>query len=252
MKRSVCFVLLLFACTMAWTQDTSSDKKWMFLIEPYMILPNMSGDLGLRNLPAVEVDASPSDIFSNLKFGGMLTLEAQSDKWTIASDFLYMNLEQDATPSTLINSGKATAEQLMFELDGLYRFAPFLEAGVGGRINYLTSGIDVTRNAAGGGTETLNASVSQTWFDPVIITRLTSDVNDKWLFGFRGDFGGFGIGSTFTWQLQGDVGYRFSHLFHTSIGYRILGMDYDKGTGEDRFRYNVNTFGAEIRFGFTL
>lgn len=252
MIKFVCSALLLFSFTTAWTQSTSAEKKWKFLIEPYMIFPNMSGEIGLRNLPALEVDASPEDIFSNLKFGGMLYLEAQSDNWAITTDVLYMDLEQDATPTTVINAGEATAEQLMFELAGLYRISPFLETGIGGRVNYLSSGLDITRNTVGGGTELLSGSISQTWFDPVIITRFTGDVNDKWLFGFRGDFGGFGIGSTFTWQLQGDVGYRFSNLFHTSIGYRILGMDYDKGTGEDRFRYDVNTFGADIRFGFTL
>jgi hypothetical protein len=57
---------------------------------------------------------------------------------------------------------------------------------------------------------------------------------------------------SFTWQVQGYAGYRFSKLFQTSIGYRIIAIDYDKGTGEDRFRYDMNTFGPNIRLGFNL
>jgi hypothetical protein len=60
------------------------------------------------------------------------------------------------------------------------------------------------------------------------------------------------VGSTFTWQLKGSVGYQFSPLFSTSLGYRILGMDYDKASGAEGFRYDVNTFGATIGFAFTF
>jgi hypothetical protein len=48
------------------------------------------------------------------------------------------------------------------------------------------------------------------------------------------------------------LGYQFSPLFGTSLGYRILGMDYDKGSGAERLRYDVNTFGATIGFAFTF
>jgi hypothetical protein len=251
MKKVIFSFLLALAFTSAWTQETSPEKKWKFLIEPYLVFPNMQGEVGVRNLPAIEVDANPSDIFSNLKFGGMLYLEAQTKNWAITTDFLYMDLEQDVNSSTVIASGTASAEQLMFEFAGLYRIAPFLEAGIGGRINEVRSGVDLERNSLDG-TEPVEGEISQSWFDPVLITRFTTTAKEKWFFMVRADFGGFGVGSTFTWQAQGNVGYRFSHLFQTSIGYRILGMDYDQGSGEDRFRYNVNTFGPTLRFGFNL
>ncbi len=251
MKTIIIVLLLAVSANSSLAQQNILDKKWKFLIEPYMMFPSMSGETGIRNLPSVDVDANAGDIFSKLQFGAMLYLEAQNDKWAITSDLLYMNLKQDATPSTIINSGKVTAKQLGYELAGLYRIAPFLESGMALRLNNISSEMDIIRNTLNG-TESLNASLSKTWVDPVIVTRLTADINDKWLFVFRGDFGGFGVGSTFTWQLQGYAGYRFSNLFQTTIGYRIIGIDYDKGTGEDRFRYDMNTFGPNIRFGFNL
>lgn len=247
--------LLLFFLSMnpgSYAQEDSQGKKWKFLIEPYMMFPSMSGETGVRNLPSVSVDANAGDIFDKLQFGAMLYLEAQKGQWTITSDLLYMNLEQDAASTQLINSGSVQAKQLGYELAGLYRFSPFLESGLGLRLNSIDTELDIVRNTIGGGTESLGSSLSRTWVDPVVITQAATDIDDKWLFIFRGDFGGFGIGSTFTWQVQGYVGYRFSTLFQASLGYRIISIAYDKGTGEDRFRYDMNTFGPNIRFGFNL
>jgi hypothetical protein len=64
--------------------------------------------------------------------------------------------------------------------------------------------------------------------------------------------GGFGIGSDFSYQAQGFVGYRFTRLFQLTAGYRVLGMNYDKGSGENRFRYKMNIFGPTIKFGFNI
>ncbi|MCK7541720.1 MAG: hypothetical protein MZV63_67945 [Marinilabiliales bacterium] len=66
-------------------------------------------------------------------------------KRAITSDLVYMNLNQEVTPGTIVNSGDVTAKQLIWEAAGLYRITPFLEAGVGGRLNYLEIGIDVQR-----------------------------------------------------------------------------------------------------------
>jgi len=59
-----------------------------------------------------------------LKIGAMLYLEAPYDIWSINSELLYMNLEQEISPSTLINSGKVNAKQLGWELAGLKRVTP--------------------------------------------------------------------------------------------------------------------------------
>ena len=251
-KKTIALLIFSFLYIGCFAQESGPEKKWKFLIEPYMMFPNMTGETGVRNLPSVNVDANVSDIFSRLQFGAMLYLEAKTDKWAITSDLLYMSLKQDITPNILINSGEVTAKQLGYELAGLYRILPFWEAGVGMRLNSINSEVNILRNTIGGGTqELLSASISRTWVDPIIITRFTHDI-DKWLFIVRGDLGGFGIGSDFTWQAQGYVGYRFSKLFQTSVGYRAIGVNYDKGSGADRFRYDMITFGPNIRFGFNL
>jgi hypothetical protein len=257
-KRTIKFKFLFFLIIAMLqlevsAQDESADKKWDYLVEPYLMFPSMSGESGIRELPLINVNADASDIFSNLEFGAMLYMEARSDKWTFGSDFVYMKLSQDVESSTLINSGEIELRQMIWELSGLYRLLPFLETGIGFRMNNISMSANISRNVVGGGTsELLDAENSQFWVDPVIVARLSETINGTWQFQFRGDLGGFGIGSDFTWQLQGAVGYRFSKLCQTTIGYRIIGMDYDKGSGADRFRYDMNTSGPMIKLGFNL
>jgi hypothetical protein len=88
--------------------------------------------------------------------------------------------------------------------------------------------------------------------DPILIARLTASIREKWLFHLRGDLGGFGIGSDFTWQLEAYAGYRFSKLFQLKAGYRYISIDYDKGADEERFIFNVDEFGPEIKLGFSF
>lgn len=182
----------------------------------------------------------------------MLYIEASNDKWAINSDLLFMNLEQDITPSTLINNGRVNAKQLGWELAGLRRVTPWLELGVGGLLNSLEMEINITRNQAAGGTSTLSGNQSKTWYDPMVIARLTTAPGKKFIGQFRGEVGGFGIGSDFAWQLQAIAGYRFSKLFDMTAGYRFIGLDYSSGEGAKAFVYDMVTFGPMIRLGFSF
>jgi len=246
------FLLLLLGYHSLAAQSPVSEKKWYFLTDVYLMFPYMDGETGIGEALVLPVDASPGDIFSKLQMGAMLYLEARTDKWAITSDLVYMKLNQDVTPGTVLNSGDVTAKQLIWEAAGLYRITSFLEAGVGGRLNYLDIGMDVRRNVFPAGTEEVTGEQSKTWYDPVVIARFATDIKDKWLFQFRGDIGGFGVGSVLTWQLHAAAGYRFTKVFQMSLGYRILSTDYKAGEEPKEFLFDVNEFGPEIRFGFNF
>jgi hypothetical protein len=228
-------------------------RQWQYRVEPYLMFPNMSGQTGIEALPLVNVDASPADIFSRLQMGAMLNLEASNGNWSVISDILYMDLEQDITPSTLINSGEVGMKQFAWELAGLKRVTPWLELGIGGILNSIGVDETVTRNLVGGGTSTQSASASKTWVDPMLIARLATPSRPKKWFGqFRGEIGGFGIGSDFAWQVQAIGGYRFSKLFDMTVGYRGIGFDYQSGEGAKTFMYDMTIFGPMVRFGFNF
>lgn len=228
-----------------------SDSKWNFLIEPYLMAPNMEGNVGVGKLPDVSVDASSSDIFSHLEMAAMLYGEAYSKDWAISSDVIYMKLGDDVVSERDIVEGSLEAKQFAWELSGFRTLLPWLDVGLGGRINSLTTEVEVTINTPQGNIFR-DKKINETWVDPIIIARVKNPAGEKLLYQFRADIGGFGIGSDLAWQIQANVGYRFSKLFQLSGGYRIISMDYNKGDGEDRFLYDVNTSGPVLRLGFNL
>lgn len=231
---------------------TPPKSDWKFLVEPYMMFPNMNGNLGLGDLPDASLDASSSDILGQLKMGFMLNAEASTGKWTIGSDFIYMHLAQGVEPGTLISSGEITAKQVGWEVSGLYAVKPWLELGIGGMLNSINSGADINVKVIGGGTTAKSKSLTETWFDPMLITRIKSTSESKFIYMFRGEIGGFGVGSDFAWQIQAFAGYRFSKLLQITGGYRIISLDYESGSGDNRFMYNVDTSGPAVRFGFNF
>jgi hypothetical protein len=229
-------------------------KKWNFLTDIYLMFPYMDGETGIGENLILPVDATPGDIFSKLQMGAMLYLEAKTERWAITSDLVYMNLNQEVTPGTLFHSGEVGAKEFIWEPAGFYKVFPFWEVGLGGRLTNLSMDIDARRFVIGVGnpTEPVTANGSKTWMDPVLITRLSADIKNKWLFQIRGDIGGFGIGSDLTWQLQAYAGYRFGKVFQLTAGYRYLSVDYDKGVDTERFVFNMASFGPVVRFGFNF
>ena len=230
-------------------QTATSEKKWSFLTDVYLMFPYMDGETGIGENLILPIDATPGDIFSKLQMGAMLYVEAKTDRWAITSDLVYMNLNQEVTPGVILNSGTIGAKQTIWETAGLCRLLPFLEVGAGGRLNYVQTSADLRINAIPAGTVEATGRHHKTWFDPVLIARLSTDIKEKWLFQIRGDLGGFGVGSDFTWQLHASAGYRFTKVFQMSLGYRILSTDYKSGEEPKEFIFDVKEFGPEIRFG---
>jgi len=255
MERKLAAILIAGAMVHGlYGQETGAPERepWKFMVEPYLMFPNMSGTIGLGELPDVSVDADPADIFTKLNAGFMLFLEGRNERWAITSDFLFMGLEQAAPPSELINSGNVEVTQLAWELVGLRRVLPFLELGLGARVNALSADVYLLRNAIVGEAVLIaDDAGNATWVDPLIVARASTTAG-KWHFQFRGDVGGFGIGSDLSWQVQGQVGFRFTPTFLLTTGYRLLSMDYAQGSGADAFRYDINTFGPMVRLGFTF
>lgn len=229
----------------------SSDTSWHYLIEPYVLLPNMQGQTGLGVLPPVDVNEDPEDIFDNLQFGAMLYAEAHNHRWAITSDVLYMNLEADVLRNISILDGEAQVSQLGWELAFLARLSPWIEVGVSALYMKIDAELDVTLDTPLGSVSR-SAHFDRDWVDPTVLVRATVPLSDKWFLTGRANIGGYGVSSDFVWQLQGDAGYRFSDRVLMTVGYRAMGFDYDRGSGADRFVYRMNTFGPMLRLGFTF
>ena len=67
---------------------------------------------------------------------------------------------------------------------------------------------------------------------------------------FRGDIGGFGVGSDLTWQVFPYLDWRFAKWGSLQAGYRWLYMDYETGSGASRFKYDMLNQGRAARVHF--
>ncbi len=227
------------------------DDQWRYVLEPYVMLPNMHGTVGLDNLPDASVNESPGDIFNHLQFGAMLYLEAHDDLWAITSDLMYSNVAESASSTPLIAYGRVDLKLLLWELAGLYRLSPWLEAGAGFQLTNIQSDLNLAINTPLAPiSKSFNST--QTWTDPTIIARGTFPLTAQWTLVARGNVGGFGVSSKFAWQAQLYAVYGISETMAVSFGYRAFGDDYESGSGRSRFLYNVTTFGPVIRFAFKL
>jgi len=85
---------------------------------------------------------------------------------------------------------------------------------------------------------------------PTRVFILVADITKRLTLALRGDVGGFGVGSHFTYNGSAILGYSFSHTVSAWLGYRILGINYQDGHGPDRFMYDVRMHGPIMGIGF--
>jgi hypothetical protein len=64
------------------------------------------------------------------------------------------------------------------------------------------------------------------------------------------EVGGFGVGSTFTWQVFPTLGFSLSKRASLELGYRWLDIDYKTGENTTLFKYDVLTQGPIVGFAF--
>lgn len=247
--QSRAFILLICSLlvfpSFAQNEEDSSDK-WAFTVAPYLLFPNLSGDITVKGIP-IDASANSEDIFNNLDLGGMLYLEATSAKWAIILDGYFVNLKAEGVTPLLEREVEFKMNQFAITGAGLYRLNSWAEIGIGGRINSVGSKLYIEPG------EILlpgrDFSMTETWFDPLLVARVMTRFNEsKWRLGLIADFGGFGIGSDYAYQINPFLGYQFSNLFEVNAAFRLNGMKYETGSGDNLFKYDMTLYGPSIGF----
>lgn len=229
------------------------DGRWHYLVQPYVMFPNMKGETGVAGFQPIPVDEDPQDIFDNLQMGAMFYAEARNDTWTFSTDLLYMDLGHEISNNEpgFISEIDVSVAQLGWELAAMRRLTPNFELGLGLTYNQIDVDIDIAV-ALPGPPSQLSLGGKEEWLDPTVVARGTWPINDQWFIQARGNIGGFGVGSDLMWQIMADVGYRPSDAWFFTFGYRVIDFDYDQGSGLGRFVYDMQTFGPVLRLGFNF
>jgi hypothetical protein len=214
-------------------------SKWSFDASLYGLGAGMSGDVGIGPVDA-DVDLGFDKIWDNLEFGAMGKVRLGYDRWGLNTDVVYMGLGASK------NGISADMDQWMVEPSISYRVCRYFEALAGVRYNNLSGEI----RGPGILPQPRIPTGTQDWWDPIIGGNVRLPLGKKFSFTVRGDIGGFGAGSDFTWQAFPGLHWQISKMWSMQGGYRWLYMDYETGSGANRFKYDMLTQGPQL--GFTV
>lgn len=86
--------------------------------------------------------------------------------------------------------------------------------------------------------------------DPLVGLRLRQQLAPGQELMLRGDVGGFDAGSTFSWNVLAAYSWQFAVYsgvtYSGMLGYRALSVDFAKGSGADRYEYDVIQHGPVL------
>jgi hypothetical protein len=246
---------------------------WTFRVTPYGWFTAMKGTQTVRGR-SVDVDASFIDIVekSDTLVGLMADFEARYGRWALIGDAVWtkVGLGGDTTRTLPPASGIAGTVGASLGLDfqiAIVEFGAAYELARSGALAFdvLAGGrywrqkanlsVDLAATVDLGdlevsGSRAIAKSGSVNWVDPMVGGRLRYEVAPGHQFTLRGDLGGFGVGSRFSWQAIAAYGYDFA--FHKGvtysgvIGYRALYVDYTKGSGSSRYAFDVLQHGPVV------
>jgi hypothetical protein len=232
-KKLLLFLLLMMITTLSSQAQKPMSDEWEFKVAPFLwtLQINAENSVGVVTVP---LELEFSEIWDNLRFGGSLHYEMAKNEWSIIADMAYFDIYRENIvietegPQTPVANLDFTVWQ--GELLGAYRFGDAKETsyfeGLLG-VRYTRQKVDLSvelfQNSPEGGFD-------ESWVDPIIGGRYTASFTPQFYGVFRGDIGGFGIGSQFTWNVGAQMGYKFTDLFGLVLGYKYLDVNYNTGT----------------------
>lgn len=271
---------------------SNPQSPWTFKFATYAWLPWITGDLAVKGRP-FDIDVSPSQVLGHLNWSTlpawMSYFEARNGRLGLFNDIVYANLtdsrgfaraRQGQSGSLSLAGGvEADYRQAIVELGAAYQlWANGAAVGAGamafdilGGARYWNQKTSVSADfnstlaiAGAGGIADLERSGSRViarsgtvdWVDPFIGARVRYAFAPGQQLMMRGDIGGFGAGSDFSWQLLGtwewQILQRGGHIIDAYLGYRALSVDYTQGSGRSEYKYDAvqhgPVVGATLRF----
>lgn len=224
--------------------------NWEFSLAPfYLWAMDMDGDAVIGGNTA-SVDVSFDEITDNLEKAFIVHFEGmhQSD-FGFLVDINYVSLHGSQT-NLALKTIDVDMDMTIAEFSALYRMqmeehAFDLIAGM----RYVNLDMDLKISSVGT-VPGFGPGIKVDWVDPLVGARWMYNINEEWSVLARGDIGGFGVSSDFTWQALGLFEWKpYEHVSFIA-GYRILDIDYDQGFGPTYFRYNVQSAGPLVGVNF--
>jgi hypothetical protein len=247
--------------------------SWSFRFVPYGWLTSLNGTQTVRGR-SVKVNAGFVDIVekSDTLVALMGDFEARNGPLALLGNVVWSKIGVEGgyvrsralapgVTGTLGTSLGLDIEMAIAEVGAAYevaRFGPLAFDVLGGaRYWYQQANLSLNVTAAVdvgdlqiAGTRAFARSGSVDWLDPLIGARVRYTVAPGHELVLRGDLGGFGVGSDFSWQAIGAYGFDFATYqgitFSGVIGYRALLVDYVQGEGRRRYEFDMLQHGPVL------
>ena len=227
-------VLLLAVPVHAKTGDT-----WHFQLGTYGWLSGQKGTLATQpELPAADVDIDfYDDVLGNINGSFALIGEARKGRVGVVADVAYSDIEDDeATPAPFFSTLTSRTKTWIVSAAGFYRLIEQDGAFLDGMAGLRYWSVDSSLKLGAGILPARESSNREDWMDPIIgLKGLVPMGASKFFVSGALVLGGFGVGSDFMWDGLLNLGYQWTAMFSTTVGYRYLDVDYD----EDDFLYDV-------------
>lgn len=238
------------------TPMAADDDRWHFNVAPYLWGASLNGDVRIGRVKQ-DVDLNFIDVLKQLSFGGMLYAEARKQRYGFFTNMVFVRTKDDSSGAIDVDVKTDTAQVV---LGGFYRIVSWqwgeseegrplrlaVEPLLGARWTYLRAEIQLSGVAA---VNLPQADRSESFFDPIFGVRIGSALSENWLAFIESDVGGFGVGSDYSWNIQGYVGYRmtmFGIPTVLNVGYRALHQRYEDGD----FRWDVTQHGPILGLAY--
>jgi hypothetical protein len=223
-------------------------ETWQHTLIVYGMGASIDGTSQIGPL-AVPVDVSMSELFENLKMGGMAAYRADNGTWAFVGDITYMNLGGTRRFSDS-RKGDADLKQSTLMLSAARRLSPNLEAMFG--VAYF--GIDAELELTGPLIGRRSARTNVAWVDPTIGMQWTQPFGERWSFSLRGDVGGFGVGSDLLVHALAGLRYQQSENLAWLVGFRLIDFDYEEneGRGLKYKRFDLQEMGPALGVAWTF
>ncbi|KRC84561.1 hypothetical protein D3C87_402690 [compost metagenome] len=203
--------------------------EWAFSVTPYFWAAGLSGKVSQPRLPAIDIHADFDKLFDNLDFGAMLIGDARKGRYSIFGDLIYTKIgSQGDTPRDILATSADVKTSTFAGLLGvgysvLENSPHQLDVVAGLRV----WSVDTDVTLKGGFLEGRKRSDSATWVDALVGVRGNYNLSQKVYLTGWGLVGAGGAEAD--WDVGLGLGYNFSKSISAAIGYRAVGVDYDRG-----------------------
>jgi hypothetical protein len=212
-----------------------------FRITPYLWMLGLDGTTAVLGQDA-DVDASFSDILDVLNIALSANMEWNNGKWFLILDPMWADLEMDfQTPDPLPISGNIEIELWIVDaLVGLELTENF-DVYTGGR--YYNQDITIIPSLAP------SVGLGDDWTDFILGVRAHTSMNDNWSLSGKIDAAVAGDSDSAIYA-QAVFMRHFGENKHLDLGYRYYAVDYESGSGLNRFLWDVAHSGPVVGFSW--